>query len=111
MKGRALLSWNLRRLRTERGLSQGRLATKLKMDRAYLSEIENKHRKPTVDLLDKLAEAQRAVPRTFPAARTGCRTAESVAEWASAREDLIACGVWKAPVYVVFTGDQSPFAI
>jgi transcriptional regulator with XRE-family HTH domain len=27
------------------------------MDRAYLSEIENGHRKPTVDLLDKLAEA------------------------------------------------------
>ncbi len=57
MKGRALLSWNLRRLRTERGISQGRLATKLKMDRAYLSEIENGHRKPTVDLLDKLADA------------------------------------------------------
>jgi transcriptional regulator with XRE-family HTH domain len=57
MKGRALLSWNLRRLRTERGVSQGRLAAKMKMDRAYLSEIENGHRKPTVDLLDKLAEA------------------------------------------------------
>lgn len=57
MKGRALLSWNLRRLRTARGLSQGRLAIKMKMDRAYLSEIENGHRKPTVDLLDKLAEA------------------------------------------------------
>ena len=57
MKGRALLSWNLRRLRTERGISQSRLAAKLKMDRAYLSEIENGHRKPTVDLLDKLAEA------------------------------------------------------
>ena len=57
MKGRALLSWNLRRLRTERGISQGRLAVKLKMDRAYLSEIENAHRKPTLDLLDKLAAA------------------------------------------------------
>jgi transcriptional regulator with XRE-family HTH domain len=57
MKGRALLSWNLRRLRTQRGVSQGRLAAKMKMDRAYLSEIENGHRKPTVDLLDKLAEA------------------------------------------------------
>ncbi len=34
-----------------------RLAVKMKMDRAYLSEIENGHRKPTVDLLDKLAEA------------------------------------------------------
>ncbi|HVZ90278.1 MAG TPA: helix-turn-helix domain-containing protein, partial [Rhizomicrobium sp.] len=50
----------LRRLRTERGISQGRLATKLKMDRAYLSEIENGHRKPTVDLVDKLAEALNA---------------------------------------------------
>jgi transcriptional regulator with XRE-family HTH domain len=29
----------------------------MKMDRAYLSEIENGHRKPTVDLLDKLAVA------------------------------------------------------
>jgi transcriptional regulator with XRE-family HTH domain len=57
MNGRALLSWNLRRLRTERGVSQGRLAIKLKMDRAYLSEVENGHRKPTLDLLDKLADA------------------------------------------------------
>jgi transcriptional regulator with XRE-family HTH domain len=57
MKGRALLAWNLRRLREKRSISQGRLAVKMKMDRAYLSEIENGHRKPTVDLLDKLAEA------------------------------------------------------
>lgn len=55
MKGRALFAWNLRRLRLERGISQERLAADSEVDRAYLSELENKRGNPTVDLLDKLA--------------------------------------------------------
>ena len=55
MKGRALLAWNLRRLRAERGVSQERLAADAAVDRAYVSELERKQANPTVDLLDKLA--------------------------------------------------------
>lgn len=55
MKGRALLAWNLRRLRAERGISQERLAYDAGVDRAYVSEIERKRGNATVDMLDKLS--------------------------------------------------------
>ncbi len=55
MNGRALFAWNLRRLRLERGVSQERLAADSQVDRAYISELENKRGNPTVDFLDKLA--------------------------------------------------------
>lgn len=55
MKGRALLAWNLRRLRSERGISQERLAADAEVDRAYVSELERKKGNATVDLLDRLA--------------------------------------------------------
>jgi transcriptional regulator with XRE-family HTH domain len=56
MNGRALLAWNLRRLRTEQGLSQKRLADEAGADRAYINEIEAERRSVTVDFLDKLAD-------------------------------------------------------
>lgn len=56
MKGRALLAWNLRRLRAERGISQERLAHDAGVDRAHVSGIERKVDNPTVDLLDKLSK-------------------------------------------------------
>lgn len=55
MNGRALFAWNLRRLRLERGVSQERLAADSEVDRAYISELENKRGNPTVDFVDKLA--------------------------------------------------------
>lgn len=55
MDGRALLAWNLRRLRAERGLSQERVAADSGIDRAYISEIEREQGNATVDILDKLA--------------------------------------------------------
>ena len=55
MNGRALFAWNLRRLRLERGISQECLAADSEVDRAYISELENKRGNPTVDFLDKLA--------------------------------------------------------
>lgn len=55
MNGRALLAWNLRRLRGERGISQERLAADAGVDRAYVSEIEREEVGATVDTLDKLA--------------------------------------------------------
>lgn len=55
MDGRALLAWNLRRLRTERGISQERLAADSGVDRAYVSEIERQKVAASVDVLDRLA--------------------------------------------------------
>ncbi len=56
MKGRALLAWNVRALRVERGLSQERLAADAGIDRAYLGGIERQTENPTIDLMDRLAE-------------------------------------------------------
>jgi len=60
MNGRALVAWNLRRLRTEQGLSQERLAADTGIDRAYVSELERGQGNASVDLLDRLAEVLRA---------------------------------------------------
>lgn len=87
MNGRALVAWNLRRLRTERGLSQERLAADTGVDRAYVSELERGLGNASVDLLDRLAETLRAPlseffvepqegqarPEPLPAGRKGGR--------------------------------------
>lgn len=57
MNGRALLAWNLRKLRAEREVSQERLAADTGVDRAYVSEIEREQGNATVDVLDRLATA------------------------------------------------------
>ena len=57
MKGRALVAWNLRRVCVAQGLSQERLAADAGVDRAYLGGLERQVENPTVDLLDKIAEA------------------------------------------------------
>lgn len=56
MRARALVAWNLRRIRVERGLSQEKLAFDSGIDRAYLGTLERATQNPTVDTLDKLAE-------------------------------------------------------
>jgi len=56
MNGRALVAWNLRRIRVEKGLSQERLAFDTGIDRAYVGGLERREENPTVDLLDRLAE-------------------------------------------------------
>jgi transcriptional regulator with XRE-family HTH domain len=55
MNGRALLAWNLRRIRVKRGLSQERLAYDAEIDRSYVGGLERRQENPTVDLLDRLA--------------------------------------------------------
>lgn len=55
MKGRERLAWNLRRLRSEQGISQERLAADSGIDRAYVSELEREQGNATLDLLDRLA--------------------------------------------------------
>jgi transcriptional regulator with XRE-family HTH domain len=55
MDGRALVAWNLRRIRVARGLSQDRLAFDSGVDRAYVGGLERGKANPTVDVLDRLA--------------------------------------------------------
>ncbi|MGX9144693.1 helix-turn-helix domain-containing protein [Mesorhizobium sp. 128a] len=55
MKGRALLAWNLRRIRVAQGMSQDRLAADTEIDRAYLGGIERQTENPSLDVLDRLA--------------------------------------------------------
>lgn len=57
MEGRALLAWNLRRLRTARGVSQESLAADTGIDRAYISTLETGQGNATVDLLERIARA------------------------------------------------------
>lgn len=56
MNGRALVAWNLRKLRVARGLSQEKLAADTGIDRAYLGGVEREAENPSVDLLERLAE-------------------------------------------------------
>jgi transcriptional regulator with XRE-family HTH domain len=56
MKGRALVAWNLRRIRVMRGLSQERLAFDAGVDRSYVGGLEWREENPTVDVLDRLAK-------------------------------------------------------
>jgi transcriptional regulator with XRE-family HTH domain len=55
MGGRALLAWNLRRLRTAKGVSQERLAFDAAVARAWVSKIEREAGSASVDLLERLA--------------------------------------------------------
>lgn len=57
MGGRSLLAWNLRLLRTAKGLSQERLAADAGVDRAWVSELEREQGNTSVDLLERLASA------------------------------------------------------
>lgn len=55
MNGRALVAWNLRRIRVTQGVSQERLAFDSGIDRAYVGGIERKTENPSVDILERLA--------------------------------------------------------
>jgi len=51
------LGQNLKRIRTVKKLSQGTIAKKLEVHRAYISGIENGKRNPTLATIQKLAIA------------------------------------------------------
>lgn len=59
MDGRALVAWNLRRIRVKQNVSQERLALDAGVDRSYVGSLERREENPTVDVLDKLADALR----------------------------------------------------
>lgn len=48
---------NLKRLRIEKGISQGDIARKLDVSRSFISNIENGKTNPTLTTIAKLAKA------------------------------------------------------
>lgn len=56
MKARALVAWNVRRIRVDRGISQERLAYDARIDRSYMGGIEQQSQNPTIDILERIAE-------------------------------------------------------
>ena len=57
MDARAIIGWNLRRLRVARGLSQERLALASGIDRAYVGRVERGSENVTITTLEAMAGA------------------------------------------------------
>lgn len=51
------LGQNLKKIRTKKGISQGDISRKLNMDRGYISNVENGKKNPTLNTLEKIADA------------------------------------------------------
>jgi hypothetical protein len=78
MNARALVAWNLRRVRVKRGVSQERLAYDAGVDRSYVGGLELRAKNPTIDLLDRLAlKAPLLLSRCHRVVRSHGRTALS----------------------------------
>lgn len=52
-----MLGEELRKAREEAGLTQEQAAFAAKIDRSYLSQLENNHKSPTVDVLFLICDA------------------------------------------------------
>lgn len=50
------LGQNLKKIRTQKKMSQGDMARTLGVDRGYISNIENGKKNPTLATIDKLAK-------------------------------------------------------
>lgn len=57
MGSQELIGWNIRRLRTAKGISQGRLAEVAGIDRTYVSRLERMIENPSIAILDKISLA------------------------------------------------------
>ena len=51
------LGSNLKRIRTQKGISQGDIGRELKVSRGFISTIENGKTNPTLSTISKLAKA------------------------------------------------------
>ena len=47
----------LRQVREEAGLTQEKLSFEAKLDRTYISHLENNHKSPTLDVLFRICDA------------------------------------------------------
>lgn len=59
MDAKSRVASNLRRLRTERGLTQEDLSERSNVHQTYLSGVESAKRNPTVEVLERIATALR----------------------------------------------------
>jgi transcriptional regulator with XRE-family HTH domain len=59
---RSIFVENLKRLRTQQGLSQEKLALKANLARAYIGLIERKKSSPTLDVVERLAKVLKVRP-------------------------------------------------
>lgn len=57
MKARALLAWNVRRIRVDLGIPQEQLAYDADIDRSYMGAVERQEANPTIDLLHRIAKS------------------------------------------------------
>lgn len=51
------LGVNIKRIREAKGMTQGDLCRKLEIDRAYMSNVENGNKNPTLATIEKIAKA------------------------------------------------------
>lgn len=56
MNVRAVVGWNVRRVRVAKGVSQERLAFDAGVDRSYVGGLERGEMNPSVDILERLAK-------------------------------------------------------
>jgi transcriptional regulator with XRE-family HTH domain len=56
-KESAKLGFNLKKIRTQKGISQGDIARELKVSRGFISTIENGKTNPTLSTIAKIAKA------------------------------------------------------
>ena len=57
MNGKARLAWNVRRLRISRELTQESLAIDANVAIPYVSRIENGSANPSIEVIDRIADA------------------------------------------------------
>lgn len=57
MEARKRVAVNVQRLRREHGLSQEELGARARVHQTYLSQVESAKRNPSIDVIDRLAEA------------------------------------------------------
>ncbi|MGY3146601.1 transcriptional regulator with XRE-family HTH domain [Bradyrhizobium sp. USDA 3397] len=57
MEARALVAWNVRRIRVDLGIPQEQLAYDAQIDRSHMGAVERQDANPTIDLLDRIAKA------------------------------------------------------
>ena len=57
------LGKNLKRIRTEKGISQGDIARSLKVGRSFITNIENGKTNPTLATITKIAKALGISPK------------------------------------------------
>lgn len=74
------LGEEIRRARTAAKMTQERLAFTAGVDRAYISQLENDHKSPTVDVLFLLCDALGTRPSVLLARVEESRAAASPAE-------------------------------